>query len=324
MITKIFEIITKTGKAEKDIDNLSSEVENLNTGLEKTNSEVSGLKKSGKALQGLKKGAKGVAGGFKMMGTALKAAGIGLIVSLFLALKSALEQNQKAMDALAVVTETISIAFSEVSKVLKKVYDNVSKSSENFDALGKVMGGVLTLVVTPFKLAFQGIKAAIVGAQLAWEDSFLGGKDPEKIKELKAELEEIKGNVVEIGTEALDAGKSIVENAGEALSEVADIGSQVIDGLKEISLEAVIENAKANVELKKQAELAAVANQGLIEKYDLQAESLRQIRDDERKSIEDRKKANDELLLVLDQQEKAMLSKQNLKKIKIILNLRKL
>ena len=308
MITKIFEIITKTGKAEKDLKKLTSEVDNVNTGLETTNKEAKKTSRLGKAFGIAKKGAKGLAGGFRMIGTALNAAGIGLIVSLFLALKSALEQNQKAMDALAVVTETISIAFSEVAKVLKEVYDNVSKASENFDALGKVMGGILTLVITPFKLGFQGIKAAIVGAQLAWEDSFLGGKDPEKIKELKAELDEIKGDVVEIGTEALEAGKSIVENAGEALSEVADIGSQVIDGLKEISVEAVIENAKANVELKKSAELAAVANQGLIEKYDLQAESLRQLRDDERNSIEDRKKANDELAIVLDQQEKAMLS----------------
>ena len=76
MITKILEIITNTGKAEKDIENLSSEVETLNTGLEKTNTEVGGLKKGGKAFDTLKKGAKGVAGGFKMMGTALKAAGM--------------------------------------------------------------------------------------------------------------------------------------------------------------------------------------------------------------------------------------------------------
>ena len=33
MITKIFEIITKTDKAEKDLENLTSEVDNLNTGL---------------------------------------------------------------------------------------------------------------------------------------------------------------------------------------------------------------------------------------------------------------------------------------------------
>ena len=87
MITKIFEIITKTTKAEKDIENLSSEVETLNTGLEKTNSEVGDLKSSGKAFATLKKGAKGVAGGFKMMGTALKAAGIGLALVAFGLLK---------------------------------------------------------------------------------------------------------------------------------------------------------------------------------------------------------------------------------------------
>ena len=119
----------------------------------------------------------------------------------------------------------------------------------------------------------------------------LGGKDPEKIKELQAQLDEIKEDVIEIGTEAVDAGKSIVENAGEAFTELADIGSQVIDGLKDISIEAAIETAKTNVELKKTAELATVANQGLIEKYDLQAEQQRQIRDEERNSIADRKKS---------------------------------
>ena len=44
----------------------------------------------------------------------------------------------------------------------------------------------------------------------------------------------------------------------------------------------------------------------MVEKYDRQAEQLRQIRDDESKSIEDRIKANEELALVLDEQEKAM------------------
>jgi len=308
MITKIFEIITKTGKAEKDLKNVSDGVENVNVGLETTNKETKKLGLLGKSFGAAKKGAKGLAGGFKLIGTAIKAAGIALVVGLFVALKTAVEQNQKVIDALAVVMETVSVVMAEVSRVLTDVYESVSKATENFDALGKVMGGILTLVITPFKLGFQGIKAAIVGAQLAWEDSFLGGKDPEKIKELQAQLDEIKEDVIEIGTEAVDAGKSIVENAGEALTEVADIGSQVIDGLKEISIEAAIETAKTNVELKKTAELATVANQGLIEKYDLQAEQQRQIRDDERNSIAERKKANDELLVILDKQEKAMLS----------------
>tara|TARA_R110002096_G_scaffold186768_1_gene365836 strand:- start:376 stop:2382 length:2007 start_codon:yes stop_codon:yes gene_type:complete len=308
MITKIFEIITKTGKAEKDLKNVSDGVENVNVGLETTNKETKKLSLLGKGFGAAKKGAKGLASGFKLVGTAIKAAGIGLVVGLFIALKTAIEQNQKVIDALAVVMETVSVVMSEVSKVLTNVYESVASSSENFDALGRVLKNILNIAITPVKLAFQGIKAAIVGAQLAWEQSWLGNNDPKRIAELKAELTEIKEDVIDIGTEALNSGKAIAEDFVEAVTEVADIGSQVITGLKDISIKAAIETAKTNVELKKTAELATVANQGLIEKYDLQAEQQRQIRDDERNSIAERKKANDELLVILDKQEKAMLS----------------
>ena len=308
MITKIFEIITKTGKAEKDLKNVSDGVENVNVGLETTNKETKKLGLLGKSFGAAKKGAKGLASGFKLVGTAIKAAGIGLVIGLFLALKTAVEQNQKVIDTLAVVMETISVVMSEVAKVLQNVYENVASSSENFDALGRVLKNILNIAITPVKLAFEGIKAAIVGAQLAWEQSWLGNNDPKRIAELKAELTEIKEDVIDIGTEALNSGKAIAEDFVEAVTEVADIGSQVITGLKDISIEAAIETAKTNVELKKTAELATVANQGLIEKYDLQAEQQRQIRDDERNSIAERKKANDELLVILDKQEKAMLS----------------
>tara|TARA_R110001632_G_scaffold88348_2_gene191282 strand:- start:272 stop:451 length:180 start_codon:yes stop_codon:yes gene_type:complete len=55
MITKIFEIITKTGKAEKDLKNVSDGVENVNVGLETTNKETKKLSLLGKGLDQLKK-----------------------------------------------------------------------------------------------------------------------------------------------------------------------------------------------------------------------------------------------------------------------------
>ena len=61
------------------------------------------------------------------------------------------------------------------------------------------------------------------------------------------------------------------------------------------SVTETYEQAKANVELAKQAEIAAVKQQGLIEKYDIQAEQLRQIRDNEFKTIEERIQANNNL-----------------------------
>jgi hypothetical protein len=58
--------------------------------------------------------------------------------------------------------------------------------------------------------------------------------------------------------------------------------------------------------------LAAAQQALLVEEYDRQAEKQRQIRDEERNSIEDRKKANDELGTILDAQEKAMLAQADL------------
>ena len=307
MITKVFEFIAKTDKADKDVKEFSQSIENVNNNLEQTNKDVVGLKKSGKSFDTLKKGAKGVAGGFKAMGTALKAAGIGLIIGAFATLKELFQQNQKVVDIFSTSFEFLGLIFSQVGDAIKTVYDNVSQSSSNFDALGKVLKNILNIAITPVKLAFEGIKAAIVGAQLVWEKSWLGGNDPERIKELEAELVQIKDNVIGIGEGVVESAKTIGENFVEAVTEVADIGAQVINEVSKISVEATLENAKANVELKKQAELAAVANQGLIEQYDLQAETLRQLRDDERNSIEDRKKANDELAIVLEQQQKTML-----------------
>jgi hypothetical protein len=292
MITKIFEIITKTGKAEKDIENLSSEVETLNTGLEKTNTEVGGLKKGGKAFDTLKKGAKGVAGGFKMMGTALKAAGIGLALAAFGLLKQLFEENQKVVDAFNIAFETLAIAFNDffnyisknvetISGFFKKLFDD---PLESVKALGNAIKDNI----------IERVKSAL-------EVFGYLGKAMQKLfaGDFKGAIDEVKN----AGTEFVDVLTG-VDNSVEKATEIISDG---VDALVDYT-KSTVEAATANVELKKQAELAAVANQGLIEKYDLQAESLRQIRDDERKSIAERKKANDELAVVLDQQEKAMLS----------------
>ena len=141
---------------------------------------------------------------------------------------------------------------------------------------------------------------------LAWENSFLGGKDEETIKQLNLSITETRTNLLDVGKAALNAGKDIVDNFGEAVTEVGDAGKIVAKELGEVNVKSALESAKAITELKKSAELASVLNQGLIEQYDRQAEQLRQIRDDDSKSIEERIKANEELALVLDEQEVAM------------------
>ena len=241
--------------------------------------------------------------GFKALGGAIKGAGIGLLVGVIGLLVAAFKNNQKVMDVFTNVLGTISAIGTQVADVITDVFENVSDATGGFDKLTKVAKGLLTLVLTPIKLEFYALSLGLQKAQLAWEQSFFGDKDPETIKELNAAILETKTNILEVASDAVDAGKDIVENFSGAISEVGKVAEGVVEGVKEISIEATYEAVKTNTELAKSAELAEAGIRGLIEKYDLQAEKLRQIRDDDRLTFKERIKANEELAVVLQKQQ---------------------
>jgi hypothetical protein len=92
----------------------------------------------------------------------------------------------------------------------------------------------------------------------------------------------------------------IKENVSSASESILAYGKSTLKSAKEI------------VELNKASEMSAVINQGLIEKYDRQAEQQRQIRDEERNTIQDRVDANNKLNEILDEQESLMLKNVDL------------
>jgi len=298
----IVELEAKTDKALKGIDNVTKSVEELGKEVSDSNKETT------RSLKGVETASKGVAKGVQAVGTGLKAIGLGLIIGALGTLKELFEQNQKAVDFFSVAFETASVVVGQMVTAFTNVFESVSQSSKNFDALGKVLGGILTTVITPFKLGFFGIKLAVQSAQLAWEKSFFGGKDPETIKNLTLDILETKGAIIEVGDEAIEAGKDIVNNFGEAITETTNIAKNVVKEVGKISVSTALETAKANTELQKSAEIAGAMQGLLFEKFDRQAEKLRQIRDEERNTLAERKKANDELLIAVDNAEKAMLS----------------
>ena len=266
----------KTGKTKKDLSDIADGVNDVKTGL---NNVTTQGKKTNKVLKGISNLFKG-------------ALGLGIVIKAFDILKETFMANQKVADTFATVMETISLVFNQVVNA-------VVKGNGEFNALGKVLTNVLNIGLAPFKLAFEGISIAIMSAQKAFLQ-FTGGSK-ERIAELTLGIIEAKAAAVDIGEGVIDSGKAIVENFGTA-----------VDSIKEISITAAYETAKANVELEKSAEVAAVVNQGLIEKYDRQAEQQRQIRDDETKTMEERIAANTELGRILDEQSEKMLENVDL------------
>jgi|TARA_R110002153_G_scaffold5118_5_gene24167 hypothetical protein len=92
--------------------------------------------KTGKAAKDLKSvdaGLKGIGGagqvagkGFKVMGTAMKAAGIGIIVTLFAKLVEQLQKNQKFMDAMNKIFLALEPILIAVAEVIAIVVDGIA------------------------------------------------------------------------------------------------------------------------------------------------------------------------------------------------------
>jgi len=294
-IEKTINLNVDSKAAVKSVDGLSTSINDLSTGA------VNVQKSTGLASKG-----------FKGLGVAMKAAGFGLIIAALHGLRDIFSQNQKVVNAFSTAFETFSIVANQVVGAVINVYESVAKSSENFNGLGEVLGSLLKLSITPLKMSFYAIKLGLQVAQLAWEKSFFGDGDPSTIKALNEGINETKESLKEVSTDAIEAGQNIANNIGDAVGEIANIGKIASEELSKISISAAAEQAALNVQLKNSAELASAQQSRLVEQYDLQAEKLRQVRDEERLSITERKAANDELLAVLDQQESAMLKQADL------------
>lgn len=303
------DVDTNADQAAKDFSKLANEIDDSTDKVKELNAAV---KKADSSTDGATSGFKKIGGAVKGLGTALKASGIGLIVGALAGLKSAFESNSETAVGFSTILETISILFNQTVGAIVAAVKAAYQATGGFNALGKVMGGLLNLVLTPFKAAFYGLKLGLQEMQLAWEKSFFGDKDPETIKQLRKNIQQTQKDLKKVGMDAIQSGKDIYNNFGEAVGEVVTLGVKGVEQISKISVTAAYDQAKALVNARNAAAVAAAQQGVLIEKYDRQAEKLRQLRDEERNSIDERKQANNELLEVLNKQEKAMLAQADL------------
>ena len=285
--------------AQEVIIELKAETEAARKQIEALTNEVSELRKeqaqqSKEALTQAKETAKGVGGiskSFKTLGNALKAAGIGLAIAAFAKLSEVFMQNQKAADFFNTAFEAVSIAFNDfvsfiidntggVIKFFESIFTNPLDSLKNFaDAFKKNIQERFESYLDTLGYLASAVKKVFSG-------DFAGALD----------------DVKSAGKESLD----VLTGVNNSFEKGKEILNDAVDAVVEYGKET-IKTAAANVQLANNAELAAAQQSRLVEQYDRQAEQLRQIRDDERFSIEERRKANDELLQVLAEQEVAML-----------------
>lgn len=268
---EVIEIEAKTDKAQKELEKLSGEVQKLTKSQEDTAKSTESIAKS--------------------FGSLTKGAIIGVAIKAFEAFTDVLSSNQKVADFFATSIEFLSLAFNDL---VSFILDNSQPVVDTFKA-----------IFDDPQQAIKDVGEAIKNNLIERFESFVESAGLAG----RAVLAFFDGDFKKAGELAKEAGKELVDvytGVDGTVDKVTEKAEDLAEAVVEYTTKTY-EAAKANVELNKVAERSAVINQGLIEKYDRQAEQQRQIRDEERNTLEERIAANEELNRILDEQEEAML-----------------
>lgn len=286
----IIELEAKADKAISGIEDLKKEIERLNKEVVQSN------KKTEEGLKDVETASNSAAKSLRGIGTAIKAIGIGLLLEAFNFFKETLGENQKSVDLFNTVFETMSLAFNDL----------INFFSNNFGVVTGFFKATFEDPIGSIKQFGQAIFDGVIARVKQAVEAFgLLASAAGKL---------ISGNFAGAMMDAKQAGKEffdVITGQDGGFEAITGSISRTIDAVVNYT-KSTINSAKAIVELNKQAEISRVLQQGLVETYDRQAEKLRQIRDDDRNTIAERIKANNDLKAVLDEQEEAMLKQVNL------------
>ena len=274
---EVLELDVKT-----NIGSVTKETDELGKSLDKATDQNTALGQG--LLTTGKKGKKGfqtIATGVKAFGVALKALGIGLVISLFVKLQEILMKNQKVLDVFTTLTNALSIAFHDLFSFLE-------------NNIGTVVGYFKDIFENP-KDALNDFANAIKDNLIERFNSFLDviGHLGKAIGHLFA------GEFAAAKDEAVNAGKEMVDTWTGVDNSLDKVTKAVVEYTK-----STVEQAVAITETTKAANRAAVEFARLNAQYLKDAEIQRQIRDDETKTFAERIEANKELDKILAEQQK--------------------
>jgi predicted GIY-YIG superfamily endonuclease len=273
--------------------------------LEKIKDEVVDL---GKTTKEQKSATSSLASGFKGVGFAMKAAGFGIIMKIVDAVTDALMQNQAVVDTVSTAFNVVGVVLNKIITTFESIFSRTTESSDNFDALGRIMRNLMTLALLPFKASFMGIGLVISQVQLAWEKSWLGKGDVVRIQKLTKQVDAYKESLKQVAIDGFEAANNIVKDFREGVDEVMNIAvivqEEFTNTLDDMTVNSVLNQARGITRAKNNIALLGAEQQKLILLAQDEAEAQRIIRDDISKTFEERIEANKELLVLSEKARK--------------------
>ena len=275
-IKKTIEIEAIAKDALQQIQSLTSKVEGLEKSLADAGKETKKTNKILGTMSSLFKGGLGILA----------------IQKAFDLLKETFSSNQKVVDIFRTSTEALSLAFNDLFNFLDS---NV----------GTVIQYFKDLFTNPLPSIYELGDALIDGVKKRFDEfvESLGYYADAFTKFFAGDFAGAFDSVKQGAKESID----VLTGVDGTIDKVTETVVEAAKGITSYA-KSTFEAAKQNVELQKSAEIGIAQNRIILEQKDREAEKLRQIRDDESKTIEERIEANNKLAEVLNEQERLMLT----------------
>jgi hypothetical protein len=234
--------------------------------------------------------------GIKGIGTAIKAAGIGLLVGLFAKLFETLSKNQKVVDAFSTAMNFLNIAFSDLFNFIG---DNINTVIDYFKNIFEDPLGSLEDFAT-------AIKDNLIERLNSFIET-LGFLASALVKVFKGDFKGALKDVKEAGTEFVDVLTGVDDSADKITKTVKKVTAGIVKYTK-----STYKAAEAQTALDKAVNKSASSLEKLNIEFEKQASAQQRIIDNERNSFADRKAALEELTRLTEENNAANVKAQEL------------
>jgi chemotaxis protein histidine kinase CheA len=273
----VFTFNAETGEVEKVTTRLVKDMEKVADAADDAAKATEEIGKNAKtAGTGLKRAGTLGAQGFKALGTAIKATGIGLLVGIVVKLTQKMTENKKIAEALEVVFNGLGVVFNVLVEALTPLGDLlVSAFTEpqeavqilrrNLIELKDYFGTLLDTAINPVYRGLLNLKRGFYEAAIASKE-FVGldaselkqtvREIDEQLADLVVKQEENKDALAEPWKEAAEAINGYVEEAKGAVTQSTALTKQqqaLRDAQRELNV-ATAEAAAEVEELKRQSD----------------------------------------------------------------------
>ena len=249
-------------KEVKSVEELQKEMKNLGKETKKVAEENTILAKGKKAFNEFKDTIKGATAGFKGLGGAIKATGIGLLLTAIASLVEYFRSSEEGSRKLAIAMETVGVITNKISEFFQFLGEKIFAAFTNpKQAIMDFVQLVKDNIITRFEGLLELVPKLGKAISLLFQGKFkeAGKTAADAVGKVVLGVEDVTDKVGGAVDAVVEFGKTVVKEVKEAV-EVATLLVDQFRAIRDAQQALIVDNALLNKEMETQQKIAEDTN----------------------------------------------------------------